>query len=258
MKMLTVKDVAKVAGVSVRTLHHYDEIGLLKPALIGNNRYRYYGREELLRLQQILIHRELDIPLAEIAAILDAPGFDRLATLEEQRRRLQAEAERYSRLVRTIDRTIASLNGDRVMRNVDLYQGFSPGKQAEYEEWLVDSYGGDMRERIVASGRRMSQMDAAEQAVHMAELATIEEGLAEGLRRGLAAESPALEPLLRRHRDWVVGNWGQPCSPEAYAGLADLYLGHPDFVARYERIEPGFAAYLAAAMKAWAQRPDPS
>ncbi|HEV7278265.1 MAG TPA: MerR family transcriptional regulator [Devosiaceae bacterium] len=256
MKMLTVKELAKLAGVSVRTLHHYDAIGLLKPALTGNNRYRYYGRVELLRLQQILIHRELDIPLAEIAAILDAPGFDRLATLEEQRRRLQAEAERYSRLVRTIDRTIASIKGDREMRNADLYKGLSPEKQAEYEQWLVDSYGGDMPERIVASRRRMSQMDAAEQAAHMAELASIEQGLAEGLRRGVAAESPSLGPLLRRHRDWVAGSWGQPCPPEAYAGLADLYLGHPDFVARYEQIEPGFAAYLSTAMKAWAGRQD--
>ena len=102
MKMLTVKQVAKVSGVSVRTLHHYDEIGLLKPAHTGRNRYRYYGEEELLRLQQILLHRELGMPLGEIAAILDAPGFDRLATLQQQRERLEAEAKRYARLVRTI------------------------------------------------------------------------------------------------------------------------------------------------------------
>ena len=75
MKLMTVKQLAKVSGVSVRALHHYDEIGLLKPAHVGRNRYRYYGREELLRLQQILIHRELDIPLSKIATILDAPDF---------------------------------------------------------------------------------------------------------------------------------------------------------------------------------------
>ena len=79
MKMLTVKQVAKLSGVSVRALHHYDEIGLLKPASTGRNRYRYYGEEELLRLQQILLHRELDIPLNEIGAILDDPGFNQLA-----------------------------------------------------------------------------------------------------------------------------------------------------------------------------------
>src|SRR5690349_3384658 len=131
MKMLTVKQVAKISGVSVRALHHYDRIGLLKPALIGTNRYRYYGRDELLRLQQILLHRELGIPLDEIGTILDAPGFDRLAALRSQRERLAGQAERYAELVRTIDRTIASLNGDTTMENADLYKGITPEKQAE-------------------------------------------------------------------------------------------------------------------------------
>src|SRR5437868_6241526 len=114
-KMLTVSDVARLSGVSVRALHHYDHIGLLRPASIGTNRYRYYGRDELLRLQQILLHRELGIPLEEIGAIIDAPGFDRLEALRLQRSRLALQAERYAELVRTIDRTIASLNGETTM-----------------------------------------------------------------------------------------------------------------------------------------------
>ena len=93
MKKLTVKQVSRISGVSVRALHHYDEIGLLKPASVGENRYRYYGEEELLRLQQILIHRELGIPLGGIAAILDAPGFDRLKALKSQRERLPAKLQ---------------------------------------------------------------------------------------------------------------------------------------------------------------------
>jgi DNA-binding transcriptional MerR regulator len=161
MKLLTVKQVARISGVSVRALHHYDQIGLLKPAHTGTNRYRYYGEEELLRLQQILIHRELDIPLNEIAAILDAPGFDRLATLQQQREKLVAEAKRYAQLVRTIDRTIASLRGDRVMRNAELYQGISPQKQAEYEQWLIDRYGGDMPERIARSRQKLEDLSPA-------------------------------------------------------------------------------------------------
>ena len=80
MKTYTVAELARLAGISVRTLHHYDEIGLLKPAFTGQNRYRYYGRDELLRLQQILVYRELDIPLGDIAALLDRDpkrGFSR-------------------------------------------------------------------------------------------------------------------------------------------------------------------------------------
>lgn len=254
MKKLTVTEVAKLSGVSVRALHHYDDIGLLRPAFLGENGYRYYGEDELLRLQQILIHRELGIPLGDIAAILDAPGFDRLRALAAQRRRLAAEAERYAQLVRTIDRTIASLQGERVMKNADLYAGLAPEKQAEYEAWLIDTYGGDMEGRIALSHRKFADLDDAEKQQMTEELYEVEQGLAEGLRRGLPMGSPSLDPLLRRHREWVAFMWGRPCPPDAYAGLADLYLSHPDFIARYEAIETGFAQYLAGSMKVFARR----
>lgn len=254
MKALTVTEVAKVSGVSVRTLHHYDQIGLLKPAFTGQNRYRYYGREELLRLQQILLHRELGIPLGEIGAILDAPDFDRLEALRHQRDRLSEEAKRYAQLVRTIDRTIASLEGDRAMRNADLYRGVSLDKQAEYEAWLTEQFGDKMPERIAQSKRQYESLSETEKQQLNQELHDMEQGLAEGLRRGVPMGSPSLAPLLARHRAWVSQMWGKPCPPEAYAGLADLYLSHPDFVARYETIEPGFAEYLSGSMKVFAQR----
>src|SRR3546814_7654577 len=87
--MRTVRQGARAAGISVRTLHHYDAIGLLKPGHVGANGYRYYGKEELLRLQQILFYRELGLPLAEIAAVLDDPAFDPLAALREHRAALE-------------------------------------------------------------------------------------------------------------------------------------------------------------------------
>jgi DNA-binding transcriptional MerR regulator len=254
MKMYTVKQVAKLSGVSVRALHHYDEIGLLRPAHIGANRYRYYGEDELLRLQQILIHRELDIPLGQIGAILDSPDFDRLATLSEQRERLEREAKRYAELVRTIDRTIARLKGDRAMQDADLYKGISPEKQAEYEKWLIDRYGGDMPERIEMSKKAYAKMSAAEQQQAMDELLDVEQALAEALRRGVPPQAIVLDPLLSRQRDWVSLMWGKPCPLDAFIGLADLHLSHPDFVTRYESIEKGFSDYHAAAMKAWARR----
>lgn len=257
MKQLTVTEVAKLSGVSVRALHHYDQIGLLRPAFLGDNGYRYYGEEELLRLQQILIHRELGIPLGDIAAILDAEGFDRLAALASQHERLAAEAKRYAQLVRTIDRTIANLKGKRVMKNAELYKGIAPEKQAEYEAWLIDTYGGDMAEHIAVSRRKYAELSEAERQQLQEELHELEQGLAEGLRRGLPMGSPSLDPLLARHRDWVAFMWGRPCPPEAYAGLADLYLSHPDFVARYETIEKGFAEFLAGSMKVFAHRQGP-
>src|ERR1700742_1594971 len=100
MALYTVKQVAKMAGLSVRALHHYDQIGLLKPASVGQNGYRYYGRDELLRLQQILFHRELEFPLEAIAQVPDKPDFDRVAALRRHRGRLAAEAQRYRRLLK--------------------------------------------------------------------------------------------------------------------------------------------------------------
>ncbi len=253
-KTYTVNQLARLAGVSVRTLHHYDEIGLLKPAFIGENRYRYYGEEQLLRLQQILIHRKLDMSLAEIGAILDAPGFDRLGTLQQQRARLDAQAKRYADMVRTIDRTIAHLKGECAITHEELYSGLvDPKKQAGYEAWLVEHYGEQMKQDIGRSRKKMAEMSKAEQVEMMAALKEIEDGLAEGLRRGLPPQASALDPLIERHRQWVGSSWGGECTPEAYAGLADIYE-HADFRARYEAIETGFAGYLVAAMRSWSRR----
>jgi len=255
MKTYTVNELARLAGVTVRTLHHYDEIGLLKPAFTGENRYRYYGEDELLRLQQILIHRELDIPLAEIGAILDAPGFDRLETLQKQRSRLEEQARRYAGMVRTIDRTIARLKGERTMKDADLYSGIvSPEKQAEYEAWLSQTYGPEMDAAIADSREALAGLGPDGMRQAMKGLEAIEAGLVEAMKRGVLAESKALDPLMARHRDWVAMMWGRPCPPEAFAGLADLHLSHPDFVDRYEALATGFAEYHAAAMKAWASR----
>jgi MerR family transcriptional regulator, thiopeptide resistance regulator len=254
MKMLTVRQVARISGVSVRTLHHYDAIGLLKPASIGRNGYRYYGRDELLRLQQILLHRELGIPLAEIKGILDAPDFDQLEALRRQREKLAAEADRYAQLVRTIDRTIADLTGDTEMNDQDLYSGVTPPKQAEYEAWLVEKYGGDMPERIAVSRKTFEALTEPDKAALMQELKAIDEALAGAMKNGIPADSTALDPLLRRHRAWIATMWDKPCPPGAYHGLADMQQSHPDFVARHEAIAPGYSDYHAAAMKSYARR----
>lgn len=141
------------------------------------------------------------------------------------------------------------------MKHADLYEGFAPEKQEEYESWLIERYGGDLRKHIDRSKAKFSALAAAEKEKIMQQLAEIEADLAEGCRRKIAADSPALAPVLERHREWVAYMWDRPCPPEAYAGLADLYLAHPDFRARYERLEAGFCDYLVSAMKAHAERP---
>jgi DNA-binding transcriptional MerR regulator len=249
VKDLTVKQLAAVSGVTVRTLHHYDYIGLLPPAHVGENGYRYYGRPELLRLQRILFHRELGVPLEQIAEILELEGDDEVGVLLAHRGKLEADRERYRILIETIDRTVASIRGENTMSNAELYKGFSPEKQAEYEAWLIERYGEPMEQGVAHSRKAFDALSGAEREALGAELKAVEEGLAEGLRRGVDPASDAVDGLIRRHRAWVAKMWAGPCEPKAYAGLAELYRSHPDFVARYETIAPGFTDFLVAAMK---------
>jgi DNA-binding transcriptional MerR regulator len=258
MGTYTVKQLARLSGVSVRALHHYDEIGLLKPAFIGENRYRYYGREELLRLQDILFHRELSVPLADIARLLDCEGRDRLAILREHRGRLAERLARSRQLLATIDRTIAELNGYGAMDDKELYKGFSPEKQAEYEDWLVDRFGGEMRQRIEESKIKAASLGTEEMAARMAEGEAAGVPLAEAFQNGVAAEDPVNDSLLARHHAWIARMWGRACPPQAYTGLADLYLEHPDFRATFEaRAGAGFLDWLVTAMKTYAARLEP-
>ncbi len=255
MGTYTVKQLARLSGVSVRALHHYDEIGLLMPAFLGENRYRYYGREELVRLQDILFHRELGVPLQEIGKLLGQEGRDRVAILSRHREMLAGRVERSRQLLRTIDRTIAELNGDGTMDDKELYQGFSPEKQAEYEDWLVDRFGGDMRQRIDDSKAKVASLGKEGMAARLAEGEAAGVPLAEAFQRGVAPEDPANDPLLARHHAWIAEMWNRACPPQAYAGLADLYLEHPDFRAAFEgKAGPGFLDWLTTAMKAYAAR----
>ncbi len=245
----TVGELARLAGVSIRTLHHYHAIGLLPPAAVAANGYRLYRRPQAERLQDILFYREAGMDLAEIAALL-AEGGLRLDRLTRHRARLAASRAALDRTIVTLDRTIAALKGDQIMATEDLYAPFPPEKQAEYEAWLIERYGPGMAE-AVARAKAAQAVDPVEfSGEAVAELREIEAALVAAMEEGI--EGAALAPLLDRHRAWVAGMWGAECAPDAYAGLADLYLGHPDFLARYEALGEGFSAWLPAAMKGYA------
>jgi len=254
MKPLTVRQLARLSGVSVRTLHHYDHCGLLRPAHVGANGYRYYGEAEFLRLQQILLHRELGLSLREIALVLDAAEATRLETLRRQRAAVAEALARQHALLATLDRTIAWLEGSTDMNADQLFEGFESPKQAEYETWLIERGGDVMRTEIEASRAHLKRRDRVTIEARMAELEEVELALAEELRAGVAPDAVSLSPLVERHRQWVTFMWGRECSTEAHAALADLYLAHPDFVARYESRQPGFARFLTDAMRANAAR----
>lgn len=250
----TVKQVAKLSGVSVRTLHHYDQIGLLKPACVGENGYRYYGREELLRLQQILFHRELGFSLEEIGRALDAEGFDRVAALKAHRVKLEAETRRYRRLMRTIDETLAALQGDAKMEDEAMYRGFDPAKQAEYEKELVEKGGPQMQAHIDDAKKGMAGWKQADFDAMQAEADAIEAGMAKALTDGLPADSAAVTALMRRQHAWIGKSWNKPAPAEAFVGLAKMYIDDPRFRERYDGRQAGLAEYMSAAMKSFAER----
>jgi DNA-binding transcriptional MerR regulator len=124
----TVKQVAAMSGVSVRTLHFYDETGLLKPSYHGANRYRYYEEPELLTLQQILFYRELGFELKAIQRILGRADFEKLAALQSHRNILEKDLKRTHRLIETIDKTIEHLKGVKKMKSEEMFAGFTVGK----------------------------------------------------------------------------------------------------------------------------------
>ena len=250
----TVSRLARLSGTSVRTLHHYDAIGLLKPATVGENGYRYYGRRELMRLQQILIHREFGVALSDIPALLDAEEPDRVRALREQRARLEKEADRYRRLARTIDRTIAELEGRETIMDKQLYEGFSPERQAGYEAWIIDKYGDPARAHVEHGKAAVAGMSPDERQDWMAEVADLEADFGRAMSEGASPNDPALDPLLKRHHAWVAKTWKSPPTSEAYAGLGRLYVDHQDFYARYEAVAPGLAEWLAEAMAAYGKR----
>ena len=254
MSVYTVKQMARLSGVSVRALHHYDAIGLLKPRAVGANGYRYYDRQDLLRLQQILFHRALETPLKDIQAALDQPGFDLAAALRAQRARLAAEAERYARLVDVVDRTLADLEGDETMDDKMLFEGFDPEKQAGYEAELVERYGEPMAERIAQSKAGMKTWGKKDWSQFQEEAKAIEHDLAKALTQGLPVDSAPVTAIMRRHWAWVGKSWNREPTPDAFAGLGHLYQENPEFTARYEAIAPGLTEYFAEAMRAFAEK----
>lgn len=251
MKRYTVKEVARMAGVSVRTLHFYDEIGLLAPASHGENGYRYYGKEELLKLQQILFHRELGFPLERIREILTSPGFDRLEALRAHRAALAKDERRLRDLIVTIDKTIDSLERKTAMKEKDLYRGLDPKKQEAYERELVARYGDGARANIEESKRRMKGWSKDDHDRIGAKGDGVLRELVRELEAGAAPETPGVQAIIARHYAWVCHYWTP--ARESYIGLGRLYADHADFRKFYEPYHPALADFLAAAMKVYAE-----
>lgn len=248
----TVKELSGLSGVSVRTLHYYDEIELLKPNHIGIDGYRYYEEEQLLRLQQIMFYRELDIPLSEIASLLDRTDHEIAAVLEEHKIKLQNKAFRLQSLIQTIEHTVAHVKGDENMRPEQIYKGFDPEKQENYEYQLVDCYGMEAAENIRQTKKRTTQWTEEDYLDSQAEADQIYQHLAETIRQGYQHDSDEVQSIIRRHLKWV-SRFYTPTA-EIYSGLGDLYVEHEDFRKMYDTHHTGLAEFLRDGMKVLAKR----
>jgi DNA-binding transcriptional MerR regulator len=244
----TVKQLADVAGVTPRTLHYYDQIGLLRPSVIGNNGYRYYGEEAVLRLQQIMFFRELDFSLAEIQAIIDGPDFDLLDSLQSHKRQLQQRLGRLSELIQTIDRTMLHLQRAKRAQTHDLFVGFDEARQAHYEQEIAERYGeGNVNE----SRRRWANYSAAQQQEIKQEGNAIYLDFAAHI--GDAPSSPEVQRIVARWHDHM--RYFYEPTREIMMGLAEMYATHPDFVALYAAIDPALPDFLRQAILHYCQAP---
>ena len=245
----TVKQLADLSGVSVRTLHFYDHVGLLEPAYYGPNSYRFYEEKQLLLLQQILFFRELGFALKEIRRLLARPDFDRIAALKAHRAVLQKELGRTKELIKTIEQTIEHLEGKRKMKATAMFRGFDPKKQAEYEQQLIDRFGEKMRRGINESRRRVKDWTKDDWDRSSKQWDAICKDLVAMLDEDPGA--PEVQCIIRRHYEWLKKFWTP--NKESYAGHSQFIL-ETDLRKRYDAYDPKLAEFMAAAMNLFAER----
>jgi len=248
MTTYSVQKMAKLAGVSVRTLHLYDQLGLLKPSIGTEARYRMYGEKELLRLQQILFYKELDFPLKEIQAILDNPDFDLVEALLSHKVSLQARKDRISTLLETIDKTVNHLKTGRIMlKPEELYGGLAKETAEAYRAEASKKYG---KKTVEKSEKALGSLTKQEF-----------ENLKTDLKKNADAlfalkdqdpTSAEVQQLVARHYEIIRMFWGTFGSAdkqaEAYKGLGQLYVNDERFTMIAGRPQPEYALFLSKAM----------
>lgn len=239
----TVKQLSGLAGVTVRTLHLYDKIGLLKPSVRTEKRYRLYGEEELLRLQQILFYRELDIPLKDITGILDNPDFDLIKALEGHKVAMKARKKRVAEILATIDKTILKLKGKIKMKHEELYAGLPKETAAEWQKIAKEKWPG----QVAHAEKELLKMDRDE-------FQQLKDGFKSNMDslaslRHQSPESADVQSEIAKHYRYIQQFWGRADDiSEAYKGLGQLYVDEPAYTTVDSVPNKDFAIFMRAAM----------
>jgi DNA-binding transcriptional MerR regulator len=248
MAEYTVSQLAHLAGISVRTLHHYDQIGLLTPARRTPAGYRVYGRAELMRLQQILLFREFEMPLTEIQAWIEASGFDPLAALQQHRQALERRQGRLRRLIETVDRTIAELQeSEMTLSDEELYAGLTPEQAERYPREARQRWGEARVSEVEGRVRRLSKAEW-ERIGKQGEDAT----RAMAALIGRAPDDPQVQEAIELHHAWIENFY--PAPAEVYRGLGLMYVDHPEFRDYYEARAEGLAEFMRASIEVYCQQ----
>lgn len=243
-----VQELARLAKVTVRTLHHYDSIGLLVPSERSGAGYRLYGDDDVLRLQQALIYRELGMPLEQIRRILDDPVFDRREALLKQRQGLEKRALDTATMIRSVETALAAIDGETDMDPKKIFEGFDP---REHEQEAESRWGG--ADAFKESRRRTKSYTPDDWARLKAEERSLMEALAEKLNQRAEPDDEEVLELAEQHR-LHIDRWFYPCSHAMHTQLAELYTADPRFTASFDKHGEGLAEYLSLAIRANTER----
>lgn len=248
----SVRQVAEMTGITIRALHIYDDMNLLKPLLRTEAGYRRYGKTELLRLQQILFYKELDIPLAEIKSILDNPNFDIVKALQNHHAKLEEKKYRIEQLLTTINQTLQTLEGEIPMNFEELYRGFDKAIAEEYRTEVIEKYGSETVEESENYLLTLSKANFEELQKQMSlTLQVLYE------QRNNDPEQKQVQILVEKYYVIIRQFWGTHNSTdtqkEQFTGLGQLYVNDKRFKLVNNEYNEEFAVFISKAMKFFAE-----
>lgn len=243
----TVQKLAKLTGVTSRTLRYYDEIGILKPARINSSGYRIYGQAEVDKLQQILFYRELDVDLESIKKIVNSPSFDDIKALKEHREKLLTKRDQLDLLIASVNKTLAVREGRMTMSDKEKFEAFKQKlineNEKKYGEEIRAKYGD---EQIDKSNKKLKGITEAQYA----EVEKLGEEVLDVLNEAFLTGDPASELAQKAadlHRQWLSYFWDS-YTKEAHVGVAQMYVDDERFTAYYDKKNPGAAEFLRDAV----------
>ena len=250
----SIQQLSRLAGVTTRTLRWYDKLGLLKPSRTAESGYRYYGPEEVDRLQDILFYRALGVELAQIKECLDSPSFDRLATLQSHLTELEARQERLGSLIQAVKDTIQAEERNEIMADEKKFEAFKQNAVEQYEQRFGQEARTLYGDEAVDAARSNILDLTSEQYQEWMELNNeILQKLEQAVRTKLSPTSEEGKKLMQLHRRWLTIS-DNKYDAQKHKGLAELYVADQRFTAYYDRDLSGCAQFLHDAIVYWAER----